>query len=225
VAREGDDGEQLGRRLPGLRIEESTPEGGGAATAQRPDGRCLRPLGDRCRWSSTSDSKWEHYVIAAVEYTTRYAVAEAVTEHTAKAIARLLKERVVLVFGPIREIMMNGAREFGSQATAELLQLMPTKQSTLVPYRPNLLGHVERFHRTWNDIVSLYVDEGQDDWDDFVPYALYAYNSARHATHGYQPNELMMGRKLRTPAELLRWSRLTHPRRTLNEYHEALIED
>jgi len=39
------------------------------------------------------------YVIAAVEYTTRYAVAEAVSEHTATAIAKFLMNRVVLVFG------------------------------------------------------------------------------------------------------------------------------
>jgi len=88
-----------------------------------------------------------------------------------------------------------------------------------------LLGLVERFHRTWKDIVSLYVDEEQTDWDDFVPSALYAYNSARHATHGFQPNELMMGRKLRMPAELLRRSRLTYPNSTLAEYHEVLIKD
>jgi hypothetical protein len=83
----------------------------------------------------------------------------------------------------------------------------------------------------WNDstvpgrISWRYVNEGQDDWDDFVPSALYAYNSARHSTHGYQPNELMMGRKLRTPADLLRRSRLAHSRRTLNDYHEVLLED
>ncbi|GMF55340.1 unnamed protein product [Phytophthora fragariaefolia] len=34
-----------------------------------------------------------------------------------------------------------------------------------------------------------------------------------------------MGRKLRTPAELLRRSRLAHPHRTLQEYHEILIQD
>lgn len=167
----------------------------------------------------------KRYVIAAVEYTTRYAVAEAVAEHTAKEIARFLMEKVVLVFGPMREIMMDGAMEFSSQATAELLQLLQAKQSTPVPYRPNLLGLVERFHRTWKDIVSLYVGEGQDDWDDFLPSALYAYNSAKHATHGYQPNELMMGRKLRTPAELLRKSRLVYPHSTLQEYHRVLLED
>ncbi|GMG16832.1 unnamed protein product [Phytophthora fragariaefolia] len=165
------------------------------------------------------------YVIAAVEYTTRYVVAEAVPEHTAKAIAKFLMNRVVLVYGPMREIMMDGAREFGSKVTTELLALMQVKQATPVPYRPNLLGLVERFHRTWKNIVRLYVDEEQTDWDDFVPSALYAYNSSTHATHGFQPNELMMGRKLRTPAEWLRRSRLTYPNGTLAEYHEVLIRD
>jgi hypothetical protein len=165
------------------------------------------------------------YVIAAVEYTTRYAVAAAVPEHTAKSIARFLMDKVVLVYGPMREVMMDGAREFGSKATAELLALMQVNQATLVPYRPNRLGLVERFHRTWKDMISLYVEEAQDDWDDFLPSALYAYNGSKHATHGYQPNELMMGRKLRTPAELLRRSRLVHPRSTLQEYHEVLMQD
>ncbi|KAE9280847.1 hypothetical protein PF008_g28038 [Phytophthora fragariae] len=151
------------------------------------------------------------YVIAAVEYTTRYAVASAVSEHTAKGIARFLMGNRVFVYGPMLEIMMDGAMEFGSKATAELLELMQVKQSTPVPYRPKLLGLVKRFHRTWKDIVSLYVDEGQDDWDDVLPSALYAYNSSRHSTHGFQSNELMMGRRLRTPAELLRRSRVTHP--------------
>ncbi|GMF20069.1 unnamed protein product [Phytophthora fragariaefolia] len=105
------------------------------------------------------------YVIDAVEYTTRYAVAEAVPEHTAKAIAKFLMNRVVLVYGPMREIMMNEAREFGSKVTSELLALMQVKQATPVPYRPNLLGLVERFHRTWKYIVSLYLDEEQTDWD------------------------------------------------------------
>lgn len=165
------------------------------------------------------------YVIAAVEYTTRYAVAEAVPEHTAKSIARFLMNKVILVFGPMREVMMDGAREFGSEMIAELLELMQTKQATPVPYRPKLLGLVERFHRTWKDIASLYVDDEQDDWDDFLPCALYAYNGSQHATHGFQPNELMMGRKLRTPAELLRRNNLRRPYRTLDDYHEVLMQD
>ncbi|GMF31963.1 unnamed protein product [Phytophthora fragariaefolia] len=46
----------------------------------------------------------------------------------------LCMDRVILVFGPMREIMMDGAREFGSQVTAELLSLLQVKQSNPVPY-------------------------------------------------------------------------------------------
>ncbi|GMF35047.1 unnamed protein product [Phytophthora fragariaefolia] len=167
----------------------------------------------------------KRYVLSAVKYTTRYAVAEAVEEHTAKSIARFLMNKVVLGFGPMREIMIDGAREFDSQMITELLSLLQAKQSTPVPYRPKLLGLVERFHRAWKDMASLYINDEQDDWGEFLPCVLYAYNGSEHATHGYQSNELMLGRKLRTPAELLRRSRLRHPYQTLTEYHETLLQD
>jgi hypothetical protein len=80
------------------------------------------------------------YVLAAVEYTTRYAVAEAVSEHTATAIAKFLMNRVLLGFDPMREIMMDGAKEFGSKVTAEWLALMQVKQATPVPTGPTCSG-------------------------------------------------------------------------------------
>ncbi|GMF18400.1 unnamed protein product [Phytophthora fragariaefolia] len=133
------------------------------------------------------------YVIAAVEYTTRYAVAEAVEEHTAKSIARFLINKVVLVLGPTREIMMDGGRAFGSQMITGLLNLLQAKQSTPVPYIPKLLGLVERFHRTWKNMVSLYINEEQDDWEEFLPCALYGYNGSEHATHGRIPRNTVAG--------------------------------
>ncbi|OWZ07750.1 Enzymatic Polyprotein, partial [Phytophthora megakarya] len=215
----------VGSSVSGLRIEKARPK------TVIPPLRYVKTgvVGDR--WAIDvagplpETMNGHRYVIAAVEYNTRYAVATAVKDHTAKDIARFLMDKVVLVFGPMRELMMDGAKEFGSQMTAELLALMQTKQATPVPYRPNLLGLVERFHRTWKDMISLYVDETQDDWDDFLPCALYTYNSAKHATHGFQPNELMMGRKLRMPADLLRRDRLEYPHQTLDEYHAILLKD
>ncbi|KAL3667706.1 hypothetical protein V7S43_007259 [Phytophthora oleae] len=47
-------------------------------------------------------------------------------------------------------------------------------------------------------------DETQKDRNLWVRFATYAYDSARHATAMLAPNELMMGRKLRAPNELLR---------------------
>eukprot|EP00644_Phytophthora_capsici_P001694 jgi/Phyca11/107793/e_gw1.14.352.1 len=98
------------------------------------------------------------------------------------------------------------------------------KQISPVPYRPALLGLVERFHRTWKDMVAILVSEAQDDWDAWLPCAAYAYNGARHSSTGYSPNELMMGRRLRSPNELLRVNGVTQVGK-FAEYHQRLVRN
>ncbi|GMF52809.1 unnamed protein product [Phytophthora fragariaefolia] len=86
---------------------------------------------------------------------------------------------------------------------AELLGLLQAKRSTPVPYRPKLLGLVERFHRTWKDMGSLYINEEQDDWDEFLPCVMYAYNGSEHAAHGHQPNKQTLD--MEPHSELVSW--------------------
>ncbi|OWY93341.1 hypothetical protein PHMEG_00037312 [Phytophthora megakarya] len=57
--------------------------------------------------------------------------------------------------------------------------------------------------------------EKQNDWTMWVDFATYAYNSGR-------PNELMMGRRLRSPGELLR-SLSVQEAGELTTYHKRLV--
>ncbi|KAE8877511.1 hypothetical protein PF002_g27329 [Phytophthora fragariae] len=161
------------------------------------------------------------YVVAAVDYATRYTVAVAFPRHTAQDIARFIVEKLVLVFGPMRELVLDGAPELSGKVVAALTDLFQTKQISPVPYRPALLGLVERFNRSWKDMVSIYVAVAQNDWDRWLPCAVYAYNGARHSATGFSPNELMMGRRLRTPNELLRTAGVTQVGE-FAEYHRKL---
>ncbi|KAE9060003.1 hypothetical protein PF005_g30378 [Phytophthora fragariae] len=153
--------------------------------------------------------KGDRYVVAAVDYATRYAVVAAVPSHRAPDIANFIVEKLVMVYGPMRELVMDGAPELNGAVVEALVNALQAKQLTPVPYRPALLGLVERFHRTWKDMVAMFVSEAQSDWDRWLPCAAYAYNGARHSGTGYSPNELMMGRRLRKPNELLRTSGVT----------------
>ncbi|KAE9288914.1 hypothetical protein PF008_g26010 [Phytophthora fragariae] len=162
------------------------------------------------------------YVIAAVDYASRYVVTAAVPTHTATDIAQFIVGKLVMVYGPMRELVMDGAPELNGRVIEELVNLLQARQMTPVPYRPALLGLVERFHRTWKDMVSLYVAEAQNDWDRWLPCAAYAYNGARHTGTQLTPNELMMGRKLRAPNELLRATRVTQTGPAA-KYHQALV--
>ncbi|GMF26487.1 unnamed protein product [Phytophthora fragariaefolia] len=162
------------------------------------------------------------YVIAAVDYATRYAVAVAVPRHTAQDIAHFIMDKLVLVYGPIRELVLDGAPELSDRVVEALTDLVQAKQISPVPYSPALLGLVERFHRSWKGIVAIFVEEAQNDWDRWLPCAVNAYNGARHSAIGFSPNELMMGRQLRAPNELLRTMGVTQIGE-FTEYHRGLV--
>lgn len=186
--------------------------------------------GDVCdRWAldvagpfPTADSG-ERFVIAAVEYVTRYVVARCVRQHKAEDIATFLLEEVVLKFGSFRVLLTDGAPELTSSILDILMTMLQARQTNAVAYRPQTIGLVERFHRTWKDCVAIFMqDETQRDWNLWVRFATYAYNSARHSTVLLTPNELMMGRRLRSPNDLLRRTAVTEAGE-LTTYHKQLL--
>ncbi|GFV62221.1 retrovirus-related Pol polyprotein from transposon 412 [Trichonephila clavipes] len=62
---------------------------------------------------------------------------------------------------------------------------------------------VERFNRTILKSLSLLVSSNQQDWDKKLPFFLLAYMSAVHETTGYSTSQMLFGRDLRLPADLL----------------------
>ncbi|GMF59665.1 unnamed protein product [Phytophthora fragariaefolia] len=165
----------------------------------------------------------QRYMIAAVEYVTRYAVATTVSEHTAEPVAGFLMKSVVLKFGAFRELLTDGTPELTGKAIDQLVIMLQAQQTNPVPYRPQLVGLVARFHQTWKDVVATYIQEAkQCDRDVWADFAVFAYNSGEYSTVKLSPHELMMGRKLRSPNALLRRVEVAEAGE-LAAYHERLL--
>ncbi|OWZ11121.1 hypothetical protein PHMEG_00015912 [Phytophthora megakarya] len=156
------------------------------------------------------------YVLAAVEYVTRYVVVVVTEQHTATHIAAFLVKEIVLRFGVFRELLRDGAPELTGRVVLPLVLMVEADQTNPVPYTPKKIGVVERFRRTWKDCVSLHE---QDDWEAWVAFAVYAYNSARHSTVSVSTNEPMMERKLRAPNNQVNVAEAGD----LIEYHARLV--
>ncbi|GFX83960.1 retrovirus-related Pol polyprotein from transposon 412 [Trichonephila clavipes] len=86
------------------------------------------------------------------------------------------------------------------KGVCELLGIDKTKTS---PLHPQSDGMVERFNLTILNNLSLMVSKNQQDWDQKVPLFLLAYRSAVHETTGYSPSQMLFGRDLRLPCDLL----------------------
>jgi len=70
------------------------------------------------------------------------------------------------------------------------------------PRRPQSDGLVERFHRTVGQQLAILTSKHQKDWDDHFPLGLMSCRSAVQDITSCTPALLMLGRDLRTPAEL-----------------------
>ncbi|UYV77696.1 K02A2.6-like, partial [Cordylochernes scorpioides] len=60
---------------------------------------------------------------------------------------------------------------------------------------------LERLNKTLTDMISMYVDVDQKNWDSILPYVTFAYNTARQETTGYSPFFLVHGREVETPLD------------------------
>ncbi|XP_068225197.1 uncharacterized protein [Palaemon carinicauda] len=90
-------------------------------------------------------------------------------------------------------------------------------------YWPESQGALERFHQTLKDALTKYCREHQTDWDEGLPFVLYAIRNTRQESLGYSPAELLYGRKVRGPLEILydMWSDQTKEV-TLGDYAKNL---
>ncbi len=69
-----------------------------------------------------------------MEFVTRFAVTTPVRTRKASKIAQAFLDHVVFVFGPCRELMLNGAPELQSALFDEIAMLMQVDMTHSVPY-------------------------------------------------------------------------------------------
>ena len=83
----------------------------------------------------------------------------------------------------------------------EVCSLFGTKQVQTTAYHPQANGATERFNQTLANSLSHYVQESQKDWDQWIPYVVFAYNTTPHTSTGETPFFLTYGMDPEIPME------------------------
>ncbi|KAI4883507.1 hypothetical protein NFI96_029468 [Prochilodus magdalenae] len=65
-------------------------------------------------------------------------------------------------------------------------------------------GLVERLNQTLKQMLRKFVNETGTDWDQWLPYLLFAYREVPQASTGFSPFELLYCREVRGPLSLLK---------------------
>lgn len=100
-------------------------------------------------------------------------------EHCANTVAiHFLKFCTQLGF--LEFILSDQGREFTSATFKEFNKLMSISHKLASPYHPQTNGAVERTHLTLKDYFKCYVSKNNDDWDEYLNFAVYSYNTHIH---------------------------------------------
>jgi len=141
------------------------------------------------------------YIFVVMDYFSKWVEKLAMPEQSAATVAHLLVTEVICRFGVPLQIHTNQGRNFESVLFKEVCRLLDIEKTRTTPLHPQSDGMVERLNRTLEAMLSKFVQDNQRNWDQLLP--LLTYRSAIHASTGCTPNELMFGRDVRLPVDVM----------------------
>lgn len=97
--------------------------------------------------------------------------------HTAYTVADKLCTELLCTYGVPQVIHTDKGRDFESLLFSSLCKNFAVEKTRTTPYRPQYDGMIERFNRTLQDMISAFVNENRDDWDDHLPYFMMDYRA------------------------------------------------
>ena len=121
------------------------------------------------------------------------------TNVTAPEVAKLFFNQIFRLHGLPQVIVSDRDPKFVSKFWQDLLKRLGTKLAMSTAYHPQTDGQTERMNRTLEDMLRAYVNYKQDNWDECLAAAEFAYNQATQASTGFSPFELDCGRNLSIP--------------------------
>jgi len=89
-----------------------------------------------------------------------------------------------------------------------IFQLLDIKRLSTSGYHPQTNGELERWHRTFKNMLAKVVNKHGNDWDQYLPKLLWAYRTIPHSATGESPFFLLRGMDPVLPSS----TALSHPR-------------
>lgn len=128
---------------------------------------------------------------------TKYVVAIPLENKESLSIAKSLVNNFILIYGMFKKVKSDRGSEFLNEVFTNITKLLKIEHITSTSFHHETLGTVERNHRILNEYLLCFTDDYN--WDEWIPYFLFAYNTTPHSDTGYSPFELVFGKIANLP--------------------------
>ena len=135
------------------------------------------------------------YIICATEYYTRFAIVAAIPAQTKEYAAQFIIDKIICIYGCPRVILTDQGVQFRSDLCQQIFDKLNITHTMTSSYRPQTNGRTEQFNHTLTKMISMYINQAQDNWDARLQFVTMAYNSSVNNTTGFSPYRLLFGRE------------------------------
>jgi hypothetical protein len=144
------------------------------------------------------------FILTLQDDLSKFAWAVPMINHEANTVAYHFVTQFVCLHGLPKSLVTDCGTEFLSHVFKEVCQLLKIKQTSTTPYHPQSNGSLERSHRTLGDYLRSFVDKDPQNWDTYVPFAMFCHNSTVHTATKFQPYQLVYGYEITVPHSFTR---------------------
>ena len=139
------------------------------------------------------------FLLVAVCEITGFVVAIPLVKHDAVSIAHALLDRIVLVFGPPKSLIVDEDRALSSKVMHYILDALKIQTKCISPYNHGSLK-TERYIQTLNNLITRHLKDKGTEWPLYVTSTCYAMNTFVSTATGFSPYELVF---LKKPPDIL----------------------
>ena len=150
-----------------------------------------------------ASDKGHRYILTLVDYATRYPEAVPLKNIDTESVAEALLD-VYSRVGVPEEVLSDLGTQFVSECMKEVKRLLSIKRLTTTPYHPICNGLVEKFNGTLKIMLRRLCSDQPRQWHRFINPLLIAYREAPQESTGFSPFELLYGRTVRGPIQILK---------------------
>ena len=134
---------------------------------------------------------------------TKWLECAAIPDQSAEKVAKHFLERFITTFGCPLEVHSDQGSNFQLNLFQAMCGALKIAKTRTTPYRPCSNGQVERQNRTVLQMICCRIQGEVHDWDKDLHLITMGLHSTENRSTGFTPNQLMLGREIILPEDLV----------------------
>ena len=134
-------------------------------------------------------------ILVIVEFMSKHVSIYPMKSKSSEEVADHLWKWISL-YGPPTTILSDQGKEFVNKTITALLDKTGIERRVTSPYNPNTNGQCERMNQTVIKVLRKHTETNQRDWDKWISFVEFTYNTRKNPTTGFSPYEILYGVKI-----------------------------